>query len=130
MENIDDLGIRPFVLSAGGCSREALALGGGYPQENAQSDLLKIILVIAVIVVPIGGFILFRSFKNKDGEAPRVSAPPKAASFPSTPGYPRGSVFISYRRDDSADVTGRIHERLWQRFAKDVVFKDFDSAGN
>ena len=36
-------------------------------------------------------------------------------------------MFISYRRDDSADVTGRIHERLLQRFARDVVFKDVDS---
>ena len=34
---------------------------------------------------------------------------------------------VSKRRDDSADVTGRIHERLLRRFAQEVVFKDVDS---
>jgi formylglycine-generating enzyme required for sulfatase activity len=35
-------------------------------------------------------------------------------------------VFISYRRDDSADVTGRIYDRLVLRFGADSVFKDVD----
>lgn len=104
---------------------------GGYTQESSQSYLAKIILVIAAIAIPIGGFVWFRSSRNNYGEAPKLreapSEPAKAAAFSSTQDYPRGSVFISYRRDDSADVTGRIHERLLQRFAKDVVFKDVDS---
>lgn len=36
-------------------------------------------------------------------------------------------IFISYRRDDSADVTGRIFDRLIAHFNKDNVFKDVDS---
>jgi len=36
-------------------------------------------------------------------------------------------IFISYRREDSADVTGRIYDRLVQRFGSDAVFKDVDS---
>ncbi|ACK66291.1 GUN4 domain protein [Rippkaea orientalis PCC 8801] len=36
-------------------------------------------------------------------------------------------LFISYRRDDSADVTGRIYDRLIQYFGKDTIFKDVDS---
>lgn len=36
-------------------------------------------------------------------------------------------IFISYRRDDSADVTGRIYDRLIQRFGGHAVFKDVDS---
>jgi hypothetical protein len=32
-------------------------------------------------------------------------------------------VFISYRREDSADITGRISDRLIQRFGRDAVFK-------
>jgi hypothetical protein len=36
-------------------------------------------------------------------------------------------VFISYRRDDSADVSGRIYDRLVQFFDKECVFKDVDS---
>jgi len=37
------------------------------------------------------------------------------------------SIFISYRRQDSADVTGRIYDRLIQRFDRRQVFKDVDS---
>jgi hypothetical protein len=43
---------------------------------------------------------------------------------------PRGghaSLFLSYRRDDSADVTGRIYDRLIARYGRDAVFKDVDS---
>ena len=110
----------------------AIALGQeAYTPERTQSDVTWIAWSIAIIVIPVVGFFLFKSFKSKSPEAPRVSEPqaqqPKAASFPSIQGYPRGSVFISYRRDDSADVTGRIHELLLQRCARDVVFKDVDS---
>jgi hypothetical protein len=38
-----------------------------------------------------------------------------------------GCVFISYRREDSPDVTGRIYDRLVQIYGKDSVFKDIDS---
>ena len=36
-------------------------------------------------------------------------------------------VFICYRRDDSADITGRFYDRLVSRFGKDAIFKDVDS---
>lgn len=36
-------------------------------------------------------------------------------------------IFISYRRSDSADVSGRIYDRLVNRFGKNLVFKDVDS---
>src|SRR3954467_4642134 len=37
------------------------------------------------------------------------------------------NVFISYRRSDSLDVTGRIYDRLEARFGRDSVFLDMDS---
>ena len=37
------------------------------------------------------------------------------------------TVFISYRRSDSNDVTGRIYDFLSHHFGPDVVFKDVDS---
>lgn len=37
------------------------------------------------------------------------------------------SIMISYRRDDSADVTGRIYDRLIHQFGQEAVFKDVDS---
>jgi TIR domain len=36
-------------------------------------------------------------------------------------------ILISYRRQDNADVTGRIYDRLIQRFGQGAVFKDVDS---
>jgi hypothetical protein len=36
-------------------------------------------------------------------------------------------IFISYRRGDSADVAGRIYDRLTDKFGKGHVFKDVDS---
>lgn len=35
-----------------------------------------------------------------------------------------GGIFISYRREDSADISGRIYDRLKDRFGRDKVFKD------
>lgn len=37
------------------------------------------------------------------------------------------SIFISYRRRDSVDITGRIHDRLVAQFGADSVFKDVDA---
>jgi TIR domain len=36
-------------------------------------------------------------------------------------------IFISYRRQDSGDVTGRIYDRLVQQFGREAIFKDVDS---
>jgi len=38
-----------------------------------------------------------------------------------------GKIFISYRRADSADVTGRIYDHLCRTFKSDDIFKDVDS---
>lgn len=37
------------------------------------------------------------------------------------------AIFLSYRREDTSDVTGRIYDRLSERFGKENVFKDVDS---
>jgi hypothetical protein len=36
-------------------------------------------------------------------------------------------VFVSYRRDDSLDVTGRIYDRLVREYGDKTVFRDMDS---
>jgi hypothetical protein len=46
--------------------------------------------------------------------------------IPPAPRTPR-TIFISYRRQDSSDVTGRIYDRLVQHFGKEAIFKDVDS---
>jgi hypothetical protein len=38
-----------------------------------------------------------------------------------------GSLFISYRRSDSADIAGRIYDRLLEEYGRASIFKDVDS---
>ncbi|MFZ4603380.1 MAG: toll/interleukin-1 receptor domain-containing protein [Caulobacterales bacterium] len=39
------------------------------------------------------------------------------------------SIFVGYRRDDTADVAGRIYDAMAARFGKTRVFKDVDNIG-
>jgi hypothetical protein len=50
---------------------------------------------------------------------------PKAPAV--TPRRAIHSIFISYRRNDSSDVTGRIYDRLVQHFGSENIFRDIDS---
>jgi len=52
--------------------------------------------------------------------AAQVAPNPVAAPIPK-------SLFVSYRRQDSQHITGRIYDRLSTRFGKESVFKDVDS---
>ena len=36
-------------------------------------------------------------------------------------------ITISYRRDDSLDITGRIFDRLAGHFGREAVFRDIDN---
>ncbi len=45
---------------------------------------------------------------------------------PAIPPFPHKSIFINYRRADSEDVVGRIHDRLVVAFDKGSVFKDVE----
>jgi formylglycine-generating enzyme required for sulfatase activity len=38
-----------------------------------------------------------------------------------------GSIFISYRREDSPADSGRIYDRLWPKYGRENVFKDVDT---
>src|SRR5437879_3344935 len=40
---------------------------------------------------------------------------------------PMPKIAISYRRSDSQDITGRIFDRLAQRYGKSTVFRDIDN---
>jgi len=40
---------------------------------------------------------------------------------------PMAKITISYRRDDSMDITGRIFDRLTSRYGRETVFRDIDS---
>lgn len=92
--------------------------------------ILVVIGVIGLIV-----FFVYRSFSARKKETPHThpETRPKEQpaqrpiSVPTARTDLSGSVFISYRRDDSADITGRIYDRLIEHFSRDIVFKDVDS---
>jgi hypothetical protein len=48
-------------------------------------------------------------------------------SDPAAPPYPDLSIFISYRRDDTGDICGRIYDRLAQTFGETSVFWDIQN---
>jgi len=53
--------------------------------------------------------------------------PVQIATPPAAPASAARSIFISYRRQDSQHITGRIYDRLTSQFGKEAVFKDVDS---
>jgi hypothetical protein len=116
----------------------------------------KTIQPLAILPVPLGGFLL-SSLVIQDASPlfaaiaifgvqcvslaiwatssppPSVPAEERAPTPPSTRAVQpiaapvSNRIFVSYRREDSQDISGRIYDRLVQRFGKDKVFKDVDS---
>jgi TIR domain len=63
-------------------------------------------------------------------DVPPRAPPPSPAPEPKparAAAHGNDAIFISYRRQDSADATGRIYDRLTQHFGREQVFKDVDS---
>jgi len=68
--------------------------------------------------------ILRRIFGGGKRPKPSVKPPVKR---PAIQELKPDSIFISYRRKDSADIAGRIYDGLALRFGSEAVFKDIDS---
>jgi hypothetical protein len=64
--------------------------------------------------------------RDEAGSQPPAHRPTSTLAT-SPPRSQSGRVFISYRREETADITGRIYDRLVERFGKEQVFKDVDS---
>jgi hypothetical protein len=84
-------------------------------------------IILVVLVVIIAGSYRYYSRHNKENPHRSKSTPKTSFDVATAPTYVSGSIFISYRRDDSADITGRIYDRLIQHFSREIVFKDVDS---
>jgi len=69
------------------------------------------------------------SIINNDGQKDSDTQKNRIYSFPPQNQKSESvkKIFVSYRRDDSADVAGRIYDRLVQTFGRESVFKDVDS---
>ena len=60
-------------------------------------------------------------------KAPEIKNEQPGKRTTPTPKIGTNNIFVSYRRADSADVAGRIYDRLIARFGQSEVFKDVDS---
>jgi hypothetical protein len=120
---------------------EALAQSAPSP-EPSQTSLSGItIIVLLIIGLLIGGVvtaILLRKSRDRRflEQRPHPPEPPQQdlqktqdlgnrSLMPSS--SKTESIFISYRRQDSADITGRIYDRLIERCGTSSVFKDVDA---
>lgn len=67
---------------------------------------------------------------NPASEQPSPSRIPGPSVTPAAKpkGYRRScTIFVSYRREDSREITGRICDRLTHEFGKETIFRDVDS---
>lgn len=123
-------------------------------EASSNSNTTTIVIAVLLLLAAAGGsaVILFRRNRARresaDGDVlvdklspvvqtdhttpPPVLASPReketAPAPPTSPSSPtKMTVFLSYRREDSADVAGRIYDRLALAFGQDQVFKDVDS---
>lgn len=66
----------------------------------------------------------FSEYVSKKSESTKKTTDKKEEKIPDRDAR---KIFISYRREDGADVAGRIYDRLIAKFGKDHIFKDVDS---
>jgi len=107
-----------------------LALQAAEPVSGGGSLQWLVILVgigVVIALVTIFRNILSSSRDREQDDTPSEASPPEPPPPPRAEGRRQPTIFISYRREDSADITGRISDRLIQKFGKDAVFKDVES---
>ncbi len=84
---------------------------------------MQILLLLVVSLVTILFYFIYRRTRSIYlGDR----TPAKTSTHNATRLHER-EVFISYRRDDSADVSGRLYDSLASEFGHERVFKDVDS---
>jgi len=87
-------------------------------------------LVLVIVIVAIGlVLVALAIWKGRKGVSERTPDAPPARERPGpSPGASaRTKVFVSYRRDDSPYVAGRVFESLVERFGTGAVLRDVDS---
>jgi len=103
--------------SARGPGRTVKFKGRGIEFEGSPEELHNLLVSLAGEPLP------SRTHSAREAVPPAELDPPHSgAQALLSPG-----IFISYRRADSADMTGRIYDRLTGHFGRSAVFKDVDS---
>ena len=65
--------------------------------------------------------------QRPSGAETAVQQPEAEPAVVTQPKLEPSHIFVCYRRSDSADIAGRIYDRLIGKFGKDPIFKDVDS---
>jgi len=84
---------------------------------NNGTTLICVVLLLGLVILAIS----YRRIIAWLREPPGKQTPPSSRQKSSL------RIFISYRRADSIDITGRIYDRLVEKFGRDSIFKDVDS---
>jgi hypothetical protein len=101
-------------------------------RKAAPSETIPWLTIIGLAVAlfwlrPRNGF-----FTRKSSVGAVAAQQRSSAENDTLPAAPRSGssgplIFISYRRNESSDVTGRIYDRLINHYRKESIFKDVDS---
>ena len=100
--------------------------------DEVLGNLIALALIVGVIVYVIRGFWKRLDHLRDQGKKSPTEVPLKdRSSAPTDPSdinfnQRKFKVFLSYRRADSPDVTGRIYDRLIAELGREAVFKDVD----
>jgi hypothetical protein len=100
---------------------ERVASGRIGPAQSATADRLSALVEEAQRchqAAPVDPNLAARALANLRPLLPQAAADSTASDR---------TIFVSYRRTDSADVAGRIHDRLAEQFGKGSIFMDVDS---
>ena len=95
--------------------------------DFAASNSGYVVLVIAIVAIGLVllALAIWKGRKGVTEGAP--DAPPARRQGPPAGASTRTKVFVSYRRDDSPYVAGRVFESLVERFGTGAVLRDVDS---
>jgi TIR domain len=120
--------VKPFA-SENSTTTESPTVTAALQEPGGTFNSSTIVVLLVLFGAGLAIFLIDaqrRRIKNR-----RIESVPKplipAPTAPSETSSDSRSVFISYRRLDSADITGRIYDRLAQHFGKASIFKDVDS---
>jgi hypothetical protein len=104
------------------------------PLHSDNTNTAIVILLILIAAVVSFGVLKKRTQRDRQIDSPGRQDPVHEAKTPETkPAHVTHaddaikSIFISYRRQDSQHITGRIYDKLSTQFGKSAVFKDVDS---
>jgi len=107
-----------------------------YLAQNQKPEVQTMILLVlgGAVLGPVPYLLILRSVNRAPTDRPVHDSPVKADQpsrvkpVPTSPvNEVTKSIFVSYRREDSAYITGRIYDTLTAQFGKSAVFKDVDS---